>query len=190
MNTTMNPMPSFIYESVNAAFAQMAMLLLCFTVYYLVIEYRYLPPFYTVMQKARDFVQNKRLSLGVAIFFLFEGLRAVWFWYARYLDNIGEPSAWLGRMPWIAIPIAFSAACIFGMACIIRAITPQAWGRFAYITSLIVVGIGTALARVVRVLVIFGFEVSPVVWVPVFDVFAFVAAVLVMQRLRCAGRSV
>lgn len=138
-------LPPLLYEVLNCATA---------TIYYvaLIITLRYMTTGYLHFRLVGNLsrwdafktLRTLKFALGFLIFLLGECPSVTWVWLARFLANTGRNAVWMGQVPWVFVPVAGSAISVFGMACIVRALVPEVWGRFGYWVSL-----GTATAAVV-----------------------------------------
>lgn len=118
-------LPGHLYEILNCAISAICFVALTICIRYLIIEYRETGQFLRL-----------RLAVGLTVFFSGESPRTAWVWYARFQTNTGHNANWMGDWPYVLIPIAGSLLAVIGMACIVRALTPAAWGPRGYLAAL------------------------------------------------------
>lgn len=123
-------LPPELHELLNAGVAATSLVLLFISARYLLTEY----------ETIRGLM---RLKLAVAFTVMMAGLapEMIWLWLARFLANINADVIWMGKPPWVFVPVISTAVLIAGMACAVRALTPEVWGRWGYVSS-----IGAAVA--------------------------------------------
>ena len=131
LSSSLNPV---VWELLNCALSASSGVALLICIRYLVAMYWSERQFYQISRlRALWNLSNYKLAIGFTIFLMGEWPRATWAWWARYSVNHGiSDVTWMGSWPWITLPILFGAVCIIGKACIIRALIPMAWGRYAY----------------------------------------------------------
>lgn len=95
-------------------------------------------------------VVKLRLAVAMLVCLTGEWPRVTWLWLARYLTNTGEDAAWMATVPWVFVPIVFSAISAVGFACVVRAITPEAWGRYGNTISLGIAAVVVLLTQYFR----------------------------------------
>lgn len=132
-------LPSELYEVLNCAIATTCAVALAICVRYLVIEF--------VQTRA---LFRYKLAIGFTVFLLGETPRMTWVWLARFLANTHRDPSWMGTMPWLLIPIVGSAMCVAGMACIIKTLTPDVWGKWGYAGAVGLAAAAVILTQVFR----------------------------------------
>lgn len=127
-------LPSVTWELLNCGLSVAAGISLLICLRYLFAMYvnerkRWQMPWWNAITHLSTY----RLAVGFTVFLAGEWPRATWVWWARYATNhhIGSVD-WMGQWPWIVLPVGFGVLCIMGKACIIRALIPMVWGRYAY----------------------------------------------------------
>lgn len=118
-------LPPRLYEIINCGIATTCTVALAICVRYLATEYRNIQG-----------LLRLKLAVGFTVFLIGESIRMGWVWLARYLANTAHDPSWMGHAPAVFLPIAASIVSIIGMACVIRALAPQAWGRVGYAVAL------------------------------------------------------
>lgn len=142
-------LPPLLYEVLNCAIASTCFVALVIVVRYIATAYFHfrheglLPRPLSRWESFRA-LRTLKLAIGFLIFLSGEVPRMSWVWLARFLANTDRPSTWMGETPWVFVPVVASTLSVLGMACIVRALAPEAWGRFGYWMSL-----GTAAVTVI-----------------------------------------
>lgn len=95
-------------------------------------------------------LRTMRLPVGFTIFMTGLTPLMTWEWLARYLANTRHDVRWMGEMPWMALPIVAGMIAIIGLACIVRALVPTAWGRFGYWGAISTALAAVAITQVIR----------------------------------------
>lgn len=143
MLQTGTALPPRLYEILNSAIAATAFVALVICIRYLFIAYLQLRLALSPLEALRE-LRKFRLAIGFTILLSGEMPRMTWVWLARYLENTGRPMQWMGHAPWVLIAIVTSGVTVLGMACVVRALVPEVWGKFGYW-----VAIGSAVIAVV-----------------------------------------
>lgn len=132
-------LPNDLYEILNCAIAATAAVALTICLRYLATEFHNIRG-----------LMRLRLALGLTVFLFGETSRMTWVWLARYLANVHGDPAWMGRTPWVLVPIAGSALCVLGLAWLVRALSPAAWGRWGYVVALSAAALAVVGTQLVR----------------------------------------
>lgn len=132
-------LPPELYEILNCAIATTSAIALVICVRYLATEY----------QNIKGLLRLK-LAIGFTVFLCGETARMTWVWLARYIANTHHDPAWMGAIPWLLIPIIGSAVSVFGMACIVKTLTPEAWGKWGYVGAIGAAAFAVAVTQIVR----------------------------------------
>lgn len=137
-------LPPELHEVINGAIAATGIVLLVVCLRYLLTVYLHYRS--EGNGRWRSFLLLRQMRLAVGATILLVGLVPLegWLWWARYGLNTGRDVDWMGRAPWVYVPIAAGVAMVLGLACKLRALAPIAWGRFGYWAA-----IGVAVAAVV-----------------------------------------
>ena len=135
----MHALPPLLYEVINCAIASTSAVALVICLRYLATEYRNIQG-----------LLRLRLAVAFTVFLFGETTRMSWVWLVRYLANTGHDTYWMGSLPWTVIPVAGSLVSIFGMACVVRALTPAAWGKWGYVMSLGAAVVAISLTQLIR----------------------------------------
>lgn len=142
---TGDSLPPRLYEILNCGIATSAWLAWMITARYLVtalVEARRLGAGWGASFRT---IYAYRLAVGFLIFLSGECPRMTWVWLARYVENIhGPPLRWMSSYPGLMVPVLASGLTVLGLACIVRALIPMVWGRYAYRVTL-----GTVISIVV-----------------------------------------
>jgi hypothetical protein len=135
-------LPPELYEILNCAIAITSLIAWMICLRYLLSEYL----------KERNLLGILRLRLAIAmtVFLTGEWPRMAWLWIARYWGNTGRHIDWMGDVPWVFIPAIASTISVLGLACIVRAITPEAWGKWGYVVVLGTATLTVLLTQVFR----------------------------------------
>lgn len=145
----LTPLPPELYEVLNCALATSDFVTLGICIRYLMTAYFQFRKALTPWQSLRA-MRTLRLSIGFTVFLIGETPRMGYLWFVRYLANTGHDATWLSKGWWIFLPVAASAVAVFGMACVVRALIPEVWGRYGYVGTIaisVVAVIGTQLFR-------------------------------------------
>lgn len=150
-------LPPELYEIINAALGAVSWVALAICVRYLATAYVHLrnvptglpePP----LSRLEAFYELRklRLAIGLTVFLTGEAPRMTWLWWARYAANTGHDASWMAEWPYVTIPILASAQSVFGMGCVVRALTPLAWGRWGYVLAIGAAAWAVAVTQIVR----------------------------------------
>lgn len=135
-------LPSELYEVLNCAIAAISFVAWCICLRYLTTQY--------LAVRSISGLLRLKLAIGLTVLLTGEWPRMAWVWLARYINNTAGEPGWMGTIPWVFIPIVSSAASVAGLACIVRAITPEAWGRWGYIVALTTAALAVIVSQVFR----------------------------------------
>lgn len=135
----MEALPPELYEILNCAIATISFVAWLICARYLYTEYN----------SIRGLLRLK-LAFGFTVFLTGETIRMVWVWLARFLTNTNHDASWMGSVQWVWVPVIGSLTTIAGLACIVRALIPEAWGRWGYAGSLGAVILALLATRLFR----------------------------------------
>lgn len=137
-------LPPRLYEILNCAIMTTSFVALCICLRYLVSEYLLLRAAGNTVWRSVGAMWEFKLAIAFTIMLSGEFPRMAWVWLARYLGNRHDPTAWMATEPWVLVPIIASLTSCLGLACVVRALTPRAWGEYGYVLA-----IGSATCTVV-----------------------------------------
>lgn len=132
-------LPGELYEILNCAIAATSIVALVICMRYLATEY------HNIIGLLR-----LKLAIGFTVFLWGETARMTWVWLARYIANTHHDPSWMGTTPWVLIPIIGSAVSVLGMACIVKTLTPNAWGKWGYVGAIGAAALAVAVTQIVR----------------------------------------
>lgn len=132
-------LPTELFELLNVATAAVCAVVCCYCVLSFISEYRRMtiggmPPL-----KALTVMRTWHIHIGTTIAFFGIGIGFGWRWFARFAEGLGYDASWMGRMPWVLVPVFGTLIVIIGAGCISRSLVPLVWRPWAYIINFVVV---------------------------------------------------
>lgn len=145
------PLPPRLYEILNVSIVTSAFVTWVITLRYLITALVDARRSGAEWFNAFRTLFSYKLAVGFLIFLSGEWPRMAWVWFARYVENTrGAPFAAMSSFPLLLIPVIGSVLTVLGLACIVRALIPTVWGRYAYRVTLTAVVCIVALTQIVR----------------------------------------
>lgn len=140
--------PPELFEVLNAAVAAVCLVVMAYCGFYFVSEWRQMRRHLSLSAiETGGELMRRRLAFGTTIAFFGAGVRAAWVSIAIVLQDIGYDTSRMAQLPLVLVPVAGTLILILGGACVSRAITPRAIGRWAYPVTALAVAIAVGLTQ-------------------------------------------
>jgi len=124
-----DPLPPLLYEFLNSLVSSLAV-----PVVLILLRFFYVEFLNNDMRLLRTRMRV-RLGLGICALVAGEGIWRGWTWYGRLCENTKTDCTWMTWPSFAYSPSLWASLEAIGMLCLIKVLSPDVWGRRAWIIA-------------------------------------------------------